>query len=95
MADLLCTILIFCQGVRSDGKPFWAYMNVKPSMAKSFKEAREKGDFQLEDYGTVLAYGETADVPADVRDRMSREYGASASYEEELLSLLNSKYSKG
>jgi len=85
MADLLCTIILLCRGTGTDGKPFWAYMCVKPSMAQAFKDAQDKGSFHLEDYGTILEMGEGEDVPPDVKARMEREYGINHNYEDELL----------
>lgn len=85
MADLLCTLLVLCKGKRGGGRSFWAFLCIKPSMAASFKEARERGNFVMEDYGTVLEWGEGDEVPADVQDRMTREYGADTDYETKLL----------
>lgn len=85
MADLLCTLMVLCRGVNDKGKPFWAYMCIKPSMAKAFKEARERGNVDLEDYGTVLETGEGTDVPPDVRGRMERDYGANHDFERMLM----------
>lgn len=88
MADLLCTIMVLCQG-QQNGKPFWAYLCVKPSMAKAFKEARDKGAaFNLEEYGTIIEHGEGKDVPMDVRKRMERDYGVRHDYEEQLLQVI-------
>lgn len=85
MADLLCTIILLCRGTGTDGKPFWAYMCIKPSMAQAFKDARDMGTFRLEDYGTILELGEGEEVPAGIKQRMEREYGVNHGYEEELL----------
>ena len=85
MADLLCTIMILCRGNGENGKPCWAYMCIKPSMAKSFKEAREKGAFDIEDYGTIIEYGEGISPSDDVKRRMEREYGMNHNYEDDLL----------
>ena len=86
MADLLCTIMILCRGIGIDGKSCWAYMCIKPSMAKSFKDAREKGAFDIEDYGTVIEHGEGVNPSDDIKRRMEREYGMNHSYEDDLLS---------
>ena len=84
MADLLCTLLVCCRGKRANGRPYCAYLCIKPSMAASFKEAREKGSFSLEDYGTILEWGEGEDVPADVQARMAQEYGATEDQERQI-----------
>ncbi len=85
MADLLCTIMILCRGVGENGNPCWAYMCIKPSMARSFKEARDRGIFDIEDYGSVLEAGEGSEPPAEVKWRMEREYGMNHHYEDDLL----------
>lgn len=85
MADLLCTIMVLCRGTNQDGEPCWAYMCIKPSMAQFFKEAREKGAFDLEEYGTILESGEGEEPPEDIKLRMEREYGMNHNYEENIL----------
>src|SRR4051812_42552655 len=82
MADLLCTIMLLCQGKDAEGNPFWAYMCIKPSMARLFKDAKNTGHFNLEDYGTIIEQGSGADVPLEVRQRMEREFGVNHGYEE-------------
>lgn len=80
MADLLCTLIVLCRGKNSQGKDFWAYMCIKPSMAKSFREACQ-GSFNLEDFGTIIEYGEGENVPEQVRERIELYYGANHHYE--------------
>lgn len=88
MADLLSTIMLLCKGTRKNGKPFWAYMCIKPSMAKAFKDARDKGHFNLEDYGTVIESGDGHEVPPETRKRMERDYGVNHDYENQLLNAI-------
>jgi hypothetical protein len=90
LADLLCTIMILCYGTEEDGQPFWAYMCIKPSMAKSFKDARDRGAFSLEDYGTILEKGLGMEVPYETKQRMERDYGVNHNYEDELLIAIES-----
>jgi hypothetical protein len=85
MADLLCTIMILCRGRSMQGKPCWAYMCIKPSMAHAFKEAREKGPFDLSNYGAIIESGDGIDPPQEVQQRMERDYGMNHNFEEELL----------
>ncbi|MEZ5690726.1 MAG: hypothetical protein R3D71_03545 [Rickettsiales bacterium] len=85
MADLLCTIMILCRGNSSDGKPCWAYMCIKPSMAKSFKEARDKGNLNLEEFGTIIEHGDGQEPSEEVKHRMETEYGMNHNYENDLL----------
>ncbi|MDE3060614.1 MAG: hypothetical protein KGJ06_06345 [Pseudomonadota bacterium] len=85
LADLLCTIIVLCRGADADKKPFWAYLCIKPSMAQAFREARDSGSFDLEDYGSILESGNGHEVPPDVMLRMETQYGVNHHYEEELL----------
>jgi len=85
MADLLCSIMVLCKGSDNLGKPCWAYMCVKPSMAKPFKDAREKGGFNLEEYGSVIEYGQGVEPPDAIKMRMEKEYGMNHHYEDDLL----------
>ena len=83
--DLLYTIVLMCQGKDQYQRDFWAYMCIKPSMAESFKQARDRGDMNLSEYGTVIEAGEGIDSPAEVKERMTREYGVRHDYEDQLL----------
>lgn len=85
-ADLLCTIMVLCKGKNQRGAPCWAYLCIKPSMAKAFKEARAKGAFNLEEYGSIIEHGEGAEPPEDVKLRMQKDYGMNHNYEDEILS---------
>lgn len=89
MADLLCTIVLLCRGKTTDNQDFWAYLCIKPSMAASFKEAQGKGNYNLEDFGTILESGIGALVPADVAARMERDYGVRHDYEEQMLRVID------
>ena len=95
LADLLCTILVCCKGQKPDGSHFWAYMCIKPSMALSFKEARDKGNFVLEDYGTIIEWGDGQEVPEDVKIRMIAEYGANSGYESQILKAIEEQKQAG
>lgn len=85
LGDLLCTIMVLCQAKHPNGKPFWAYMCIKPSMAKAFKEARDSGAMDLEEFGTIIEWGDGASVPPDIKARMERDYGVNHNYEHDLI----------
>lgn len=88
MADLLCTIVVLCRGKDRHKRDFWAYLCIKPSMAESFKKARDAGAMNLIDYGTILEAGEGTEVPESVRLMMERDYGIRNDYEEHLLKVI-------
>ena len=90
MADLLCTLMLLCRGIDDDGQPFWAYMCIKPSMTKAFREAIDSGDVHLEEFGTIIESGPGSEVPPDIAQRMQRDYGVNHHYEDELLATAQS-----
>lgn len=63
-------------------------------MAQAFMEARAKGGFNLEEYGTVIEWGEGEDAPLDVKTRMQRDYGANHNYEADLLAAIEQQKKK-
>lgn len=85
MADLMCTLIILCRGKDMENKSIWAYLCIKPSMASAFKAARERGDMDISDYGTILESGDGEEPPADVKTRMERDYGVNHAFEDKLL----------
>ena len=85
MADLLCTLIILCRGKDGLGKAIWAYLCIKPSMASAFKEARERGGFDIAEYGTVIESGEGEEPPANIMLRMERDYAVNHRFEQDLL----------
>lgn len=85
MADLLCTVMVLCQAKDTRGNPFWAYMCIKPSMAKAFKDARDSGNIDLQQYGTIIEWGQGDTVPDDTRERMERDFGVNHDYERDLV----------
>jgi hypothetical protein len=90
MADLLCTLVLFCRGQDMYNRNFWAYMCIKPSMAEGFKRAREAGDFNLGDYGTIIEAGEGTEAPAEIKRRMAQDYGVREDFEEDILRTVES-----
>lgn len=85
VADLLCTLIILCRGKDAEGKPIWAYLCMKPSMASAFRFARERGGFDISDYGTVLESGDGEEPPEQIKKRMERDYGVNHQFEDLLL----------
>lgn len=79
------SIMILSRGKLVGGKPFWAYVCLKSNMAKAYAEARQRGNFDLEDYGTIIEWGEGENPPEEVQGRMKNNYGMCADYEQQLL----------
>lgn len=76
--------VILCQGALASGEPYWAYLNVPAIKVKAFKKAQGSGAFNLEDYGTIMAWGQGAAVPGEVKARMEHYHGVNHGFEDEL-----------
>lgn len=85
LADLLCTIMVLCKGLDEQKRPIWAYICIKPGMALAFKTARERGNIDISEYGSVLESGSGEEPPEEVKLRMERDYGMNHRFEAELL----------
>lgn len=76
---------ILCQGTRADGDPFWAYVEMKPTRIKQFRQAQADGIvLDLEELGRIVEWGIGPEVPADTRERMEREHGVNHAFETDL-----------
>lgn len=84
-------MVVLCQGKMANGADYWAYLQLKPSMAEAFKKAQKQGAFQLEDYGDIVEWGKGASVPASVKQRMEEEYGADHNFQNEIKETLSKK----
>jgi len=84
-ADKSSAILMLIKGKRKGGGPFYAYLAVPPSKILAFKAAEAKGNYMLDDYGEILAYGDEAEPPADVVKEMQEKYGADEDFEQKVL----------
>ncbi len=76
-------ILVLVQGTLPDGKSHYAYASIPPSKYMAFKEAEAAGNYDLADFGKILAHGEGVEPPSDVVKRMADEHGASHTFEED------------
>lgn len=88
LVDLMSTIMLLCRGKLLSGAPFWAYLCLSAQKAKEFYEARERGAVELDDYGTVLEWGEGDDPPAAIKARMRDTYGMRDDFEDMLLKMV-------
>lgn len=87
-ADNEVSILIITAGEMEDGKPFYAYLSVKPSKYKDFMEAEKKGNYKLSDFGEILEFGREKEPPENVKKEMEEKYGASHTFEEDFIKSL-------
>jgi hypothetical protein len=91
-SDEYTSILVFIHGAMADGRPYYAYVAVKPSKYKEFSAlTANKQNFVINDYGKVLMCGYTYDPPPRVVERMRKEYGFDEHYVEKLTEQANNQ----
>ena len=71
-------------------EPHYAYALIPPSKYLAFKEAEKAGNYDLADYGEILAHGPGLVPPDDVKKEMAEKYGASDSFEEDVAEAMKS-----
>ena len=71
-------IIVLCRGETVSGKPFYAFVKIKPSRYSAFQRAQE-GDrsFDMQDYGEILDFDYAQTPPQEVIDKMRAQYGGS------------------
>lgn len=80
------SIIAFTNGRFDDGKTYYAYVAVRPSMYREFHaKTKLRQPFVVGDYGSIIMCGEELHPPADVAKMMRDEYGFDDAYEEQLL----------
>lgn len=83
-ADEDTAILAYTHGTMDDGRPYYAYVAVKPSLYQEFyRKSAAREPIVIGQYGTVVEGGFEASPPPDVQQRM-RELGFDEKLEEKL-----------
>lgn len=86
-ADEAVAILTLVQGELQDGEPFYAYLAIPPSKYVAFRVAEEKGDYELMDYGEILAFRVGEKEPDEhMKAKIESQYAANHNLEEDLIS---------
>lgn len=83
-------LLVLVRGELTDGSAHYAYASIPPSKYNAFKQAEAQGNYDLAQFGKILAHGQGENPPAEVQKQMEEEYGASHMFEEQLESLIKS-----
>lgn len=75
-ADDDTLIITYTTGKLADGRPYYAFISVKPSRYKAFNDAmKSKKPVCLKDYGDILACDFTEQPSAEVISHMHKAYG--------------------
>jgi hypothetical protein len=78
-------VIVLSYGTADDGRPYWAYIEVKPSKYKEFmRRSMERKHITFAEYGTFLRYGYDPQVPETIKKEMEIKYGCSDNYRERL-----------
>jgi hypothetical protein len=84
-ADDAVGILAYSSGMLEDGRPYYAYIAVKPSRYSEFYDLSAAGrKFVLSDYGKILASGFEKSPPQEVVRYMRETHGFDVRYGEKL-----------
>ena len=83
-------ILVLVSGTLANGEAHYAYASIPFSKYQPFKEAEKQGNYDLTQFGSILAHGAGKTPPEDVQKRMEAEHGANHTFEDELMDLLRS-----
>ncbi len=89
-ADEVSYVIVKNTGIQNDGKPYWAYVAVRPSKYHEFMEyTREQRTVKLADYGRVLRYGLGTEIPDTIKKEMKARYRCDDAYLEKLTNDVN------
>ncbi|MGE0753545.1 MAG: hypothetical protein AB7L92_00100 [Alphaproteobacteria bacterium] len=84
-ADAHASIIAFTNGTTESGRPYYAYIAVKPSKYREFCERTEAREaIRLTDYGKLVVYGYESTPPAEVKQHMRKKFGFDDEYEKRL-----------
>lgn len=76
--------VVLVRGENMEGQAQWAYALIPADNYMAFREAEAAGAYDLAAYGTVVASGNGAEPPEDVRAAMAEEYGCNPAFEQEM-----------
>jgi hypothetical protein len=84
-ADEEMAVLSYVHGTMEDGRPYYAYVAIKPSRYREFHAlTAARKAMVIGDYGTVIAAGFESEPPPEVVKEMREAYGFDDQYEGKL-----------
>lgn len=86
--EIRLSVIILCKGFDADNKPIWAYLCIRPNMAQAFLAARDQGNLDISEFGTVLESGDGIEPGDLIKARMERDFGVCHGGTEALLERL-------
>jgi hypothetical protein len=85
-------IITLVTGEVEDGSSHYAYAKIYPSKYFEFLEVSKKGNYDLSNYGEILAHGEGSQPPIEVQKEMEEKHGADNKFESELVEFFEKLY---
>jgi transcriptional regulator with XRE-family HTH domain len=92
--DAVMRIIVFFCGWLASGRPFWAFVAIKPSRYEDFQTAQEAEAIDLynfSSYGEIIVSGDTDSPPDDVLLLVSRQYNLAIFELDRTVSVANEK----
>ena len=84
-------IVLLITGLRDNDTPFWAYVSLSPLRYYDFKAAEARGNYDLKDFGDIIAHGTGNHPPTDVIQKMEDQYDLDEDFEKKLFSNIRSE----
>jgi hypothetical protein len=70
-------IIMLCRGDTISGKPYYAFVKMKPSRLTAFERIKNTDEsFSLQDYGDILKFDYVEIPPEEVINEMRARYGS-------------------
>ena len=79
--------ITFITGKKPDSSHYWAYLAIPTENFTLYQAAAEYGDFNLEDYATVIAFGDGQQPPEDIKQTIYNKYKLDDEFEDNLLAV--------
>lgn len=77
-------VVVLVTGKDDRDGDFWAYLRMMVADLPHFRMAETQGDYDLGDFGEIIAHGPGPHPPADIRAKMAQDYGAMEDWEQKL-----------
>ncbi len=79
--------ITFITGQKPDHSHYWAYLAIPTDQYTLYQAAAKLGDFDLEDYAKVLAFGDGVEPPPHIKQQIYQTYKLDDDFHEKLLAL--------
>lgn len=88
-------LLLLVTGALKDGTRHYAYVSMQLSRYPAFRQAEAAGNYNLAEFGEIVAHGEGNAPPASVKSEIEAAYAATHLFEPQLQDLLGAAQLRG